>query len=168
MSEPKTISDEKATETQSAQTPTAESAVAAGRTRYESAMQMQEAAAKCAELLSAVRQFQAAIQTSPDTLEAYGWLAHTYRILAGATRPTDPERAEMLTRYACAVACEGSRHASSAAAIPIRTKQEVRTLIAWLRTTRHVSQADAETEMETIRAQALAPALDADTLSSRE
>jgi hypothetical protein len=155
MSEPKTISDEKPAE---AQTPSAETAVAAGRARYESAMDKQDAGTKCAELLQAVRQFQNAIQVAPDAPEAYGWLAQTYRMLASATRPTDAERADLLTRFACAIAWEGTLR-STPTSIPIRTKQEVRTLTAWLRTTRHLSLADAEQEMKALHEQSLETAL---------
>jgi hypothetical protein len=138
---------------------TAENALASGRTKYEAAMARAEAAARSPELLESVRQFQNAIQMDPDTLEAYGWLAQTYRMIAAGARNSDPNRAEMLTRYACAVAWEGTARASSAAAIPIRTKQEVRTLIAWLRTTRHLSATDAEAEMESLRDQWIHAAL---------
>jgi hypothetical protein len=63
------------------------------------------------------------------------------------------------------VAWEGTARASSAAAIPIRTKQEVRTLIAWLRATRHLSATDAEKEMESMRHQCIHAALTGTTSS---
>jgi hypothetical protein len=162
MSKSKTAVIEKPAE---AQPTTAEGALVSGRTKYEAAMAKAEAAARSPELLESVRQFQNAIQMDPGSLEAYGWLAQTYRMIAAGIRNSDPNRAEMLTRYACAVAWEGTARASSAAAIPIRTKQEVRTLIAWLRTTRHLSASDAEKEMESMRHQCIRAALTGTTSS---
>jgi len=151
MSEPKTIIDEKPTQ----QTPTAESELAFGRTHYESAMDKQDPIARRPELEEAVGHFQASIRMAPDSLEGYGWLAQTYRMLAASTRASDPDQAEFYTRFACAVAWEGSSRSTSPAATPIRVKQEVRTLIAWLRTTRHLSPEHAEEEMKTLREQCL-------------
>jgi hypothetical protein len=156
MSKTKTAVAEKPKETQPG---TSEGALAAGRNKYESAMAKPEPAARTPELLEAVRSFREAIQINPDSHEGYGWLAQTYRMIAAAVRPADGGNADRLTRYACAVAWEGTSRASSAAAIPIRTKQEVRTLVAWLRATRHLSSADAEAEMQSLRDQCLVDAL---------
>ena len=142
---------------------TTDAALSGGRTKYESAMAKIEPAARVPELLEAVRQFQTAIQIDPDLLEAYGWLAQTYRMIAAGVRPNDSTQADRLARYACAVAWEGTSRASSAASIPIRTKQEVRTLIAWLRTTRHLSASDAEAAMQSLRDQVLIAALTGST-----
>ena len=161
MSEPKIV-EERPTQPESPaqQTPTADSALASGRIEYEAAMAKGEVARRPALEKAAVH-FQVAIAMNPGGLEAYGWLSQCYRMLAAAMRAQEPDLADLFTRFACAVAWEGSSRASSAAATPIRVKQEVRTLIAWLRATRHVAATDAESEMQRLREQCLEAALGA-------
>jgi hypothetical protein len=154
MSEPKVVEEPLAQK----EAPTAESALAAGRNRYDIAMKKDNDSARCLDLLEAAHQFQRAIQLAPDAPEAYGWLAQSYRMMASASRKADSDRADLLTRFACAVAWEGSIR-STPTSVTIRTKQEVRTLMAWLRATRHLSPADAEQEMKVIHGQSLEQAL---------
>jgi hypothetical protein len=154
MSEPKVVEEQLAQK----EAPTAESALAAGRNRYDIAMKKDSDPARCLDLLEAAHQFQRAIQIAPDAPEAYGWLAQSYRMMAAASRKSDSDRADLLTRFACAVAWEGSIR-STPTSVTIRTKQEVRTLMAWLRATRHLSPTDAEQEMKTIHGQSLEQAL---------
>lgn len=137
---------------------TSESALASGRTEYEAGMAKGEGARRSALEKAAVH-FQVAIALHPNALEAYGWLSQCYRMLAAAMRAGEPDLADLFTRFACAVSWEGSTRAASAAATPIRVKQEVRTLIAWLRATRHVPATDAEAEMAKLRDQCLEAAL---------
>lgn len=167
MSERKTVVEERLTkqETQTPETPPQpphapswEAALAEGRTEYESAMAKHEAARR-SSLEKAAVHFQVAITLNPDGLETFGWLSQTYRMLAAGMRPAEPDLADLFTRFACAVSWEGSSRAPSAAATPIRVKQEVRTLIAWLRATRHVAPANAESEMAKLRDQCLEAAL---------
>lgn len=154
MSEPKIVEEQVTAK----EAPTAESALAAGRTRFDAGMKRDHDSARCLDLLEAAHQFQRAVQLAPDAPEAYGWLAQTYRMMAAASRQADGDRADLLTRFACAVAWEGTIR-STPTSVTIRTKQEVRTLIAWLRATRHLSPADAEAEMKTIHEQSLEQAL---------
>lgn len=165
MSEPKVVEDrptqpESASSTSSTPAQTAESALAAGRSEYEAAMSRGETARRPALEKAAVH-FQVAIALNSDALEAYGWLSQCYRMLAAAMRPHEPDLADLFTRFACAVSWEGSSRAASPAATPIRVKQELRTLIAWLRATRHVPATDAEAEMAKLRDQCLEAALGA-------
>jgi len=155
MSEPKLVVEEKLTQKE---VPTVERALTDGRAKYESAMGRQKDSDRASDLLDAARQFMTAIQIAPDAPEAYGWLAQCYRMMAAAARKSDGDRADLLTRYACAVAWEGTVR-STPTSVTIRTKQEVRTLTAWLRTTRHLSPADAEAEMKSIHEQSLEAAL---------
>lgn len=172
MSEPKIV-EERATQapqsTQNPQSPSsgqepavpaqsADGALTAGRAEFEAAMAKGDTARRPALEKAAVH-FQVAIALNPGALEAYGWLSQTYRMLAAAMRANQPDLADLFTRFACACAWEGSTRASSAAATPIRVKQEVRTLIAWLRATRHVAATDAEAEMANLRDQCLDAAL---------
>ena len=122
-------------------------------------MSKQDPIARRPLLQKAGAHFQAAIHANPDAMEAYGWLSQTYRMLAAVMRTDQPDLADLFTRVACAAAWEGSSRASSPAATPIRVKQEVRTLIAWLRATRHVAATDAEAAMQTLRDQCLEGAL---------
>jgi hypothetical protein len=154
MSEPKIVEEQVTAK----EAPTAESALAAGRNRFDAAMKRDNDSARCLDLLEAAHQFQRAIQIAPDAPEAYGWLAQSYRMMAAASRKSDVDRADLLTRYACSVAWEGTIR-STPTSVTIRTKQEVRTLMAWLRATRHLSPADAEAEMKTIHEQSLEQAL---------
>jgi hypothetical protein len=164
MSEPKTVvvppaQQEPKTPPETPSTPNWEGALAAGRTEYESATARNDVVARRPALEKAAVHFQVAIALQPNALEAYGWLSQTYRMLAAAMRAQEPDLADLFTRMACACAWEGSSRAPSPAATPIRVKQEVRTLIAWLRTTRHVAATEAEAEMAAIRAQCLEAAL---------
>lgn len=154
MSEPKIV-DEQLTQKEA---PTADSALVTGRNRFDAAMKKEADSARCLDLLEAAHQFQRAIQIAPDAPEAYGWLAQTYRMMASASRAADADRADLFTRFACAVAWEGTAR-TTPTSVTIRTKQEVRTLIAWLRATRHLSPADAEAEMQAIHRQSLEQAL---------
>lgn len=154
MSDPKIVEEQLTAK----EAPTAESALSAGRNRYDAAMKKDNDSARCLDLLEAAHQFQRAIQIAPDAPEAYGWLAQTYRMMAAASRAGDAERADLFTRFACAVAWEGTVRLN-ATSVTIRNKQEVRTLTAWLRATRHLSPADAEAEMKTIHEQSLEQAL---------
>jgi hypothetical protein len=154
MSDPKIVEEQLAQK----EAPTAETAMVAGRGRYDAAMKKDNDSARCLDLLEAAHQFQRAIQIAPDAPEAYGWLAQTYRMMAAASRAADTDRADLFTRFACAVAWEGTLR-STPTSVTIRTKQEVRTLVAWIRATRHLSSADAEAEMKTIHGQSLEQAL---------
>ncbi|HYJ32041.1 MAG TPA: hypothetical protein VE326_02360 [Candidatus Binatia bacterium] len=154
MSEPKIVEEQVTAK----EAPTAESALTSGRTRFDVAMKKDSDSARCLDLLEAAHQFQRAIQIAPDAPEAYGWLAQTYRMMAAASRAADSDRADLFTRFACAIAWEGTIR-STPTSVTIRTKQEVRTLVAWLRATRHLSPADAEAEMKVIHGLSLEQAL---------
>jgi hypothetical protein len=169
MSEPKIVEERPTQAPQSTNPPSADTqpaapaqsadgALTAGRAEFESAMAKGDPARRPGLEKAAVH-FQVAITLNPGALEAYGWLSQTYRMLASAMRANQPDLADLFTRFACACAWEGSTRASSPAATPIRVKQEVRTLIAWLRATRHVAATDAEAEMANLRDQCLEAAL---------
>ena len=145
---------------------TSESAVVGGRNKYESALTRKSTGERKADLLEAIRLFQAAIRMDSETLDAYGWLSQSLRSLAAAVRTDDHERADYFLRCACAIAWEGNVR-SSPTSVPVRTKQEVRTLVAWLRTTKHLSPEIAESEMEVLRALHLREVLDAEQFVER-
>ena len=117
------------------------------------------------KLRLALPHFQAAIRINSGRDEGYGWLARTLRLLGQSIRVRYPENSSQCLRYACAVVWEG-RSLTPAAALSVFTKQEAKSLLAWVRLTRRLDPASGEAEMEALRAEFLTPALRFDTLAS--
>jgi hypothetical protein len=111
------------------------------------------------EQVEAARRAQEAIKKDSESPENYTALASALRLLAGITRARYPEAADNLLHLASAAAWEAKRR-STPALISGRTKQEVKTLTAWLRMKNHLSPEAAEEQMEQIRAQRLSDALE--------
>jgi hypothetical protein len=112
-----------------------------------------------AQQVEAARRAQDAIKLNSESPEHYTALASALRALAGITRERYPEAADNLLRLACAAAWEAKRR-STPALISGRTRQEVKTLTAWLRMKNHASPEAAEGQMEEIRAERLAEAVE--------
>ena len=111
------------------------------------------------EHVEAARRAQEAIKKDSESPENYTALASALRLLAGITRARYPEAADNLLHLASAAAWEAKRR-STPALISGRTKQELKTLTAWLRMKNHLSPEAAEEQMEQIRVQRLADALE--------
>jgi hypothetical protein len=114
-------------------------------------------------LRDAARDFRAAIRLEAERDEAYGWLARTLRLLSKARIAVRPEEAIQDLRLACAVAWEAKRR-TPAATLSVFTKQEAKTLLAWVRATRRLGPVAGEAEMEALRSDLLTSALDPDTI----
>jgi len=110
------------------------------------------------EHVDAARRAQEAITKDPESPENYTALAAALRMLAYAIRERNAEAADDLLRLACAAAWE-AKSKSDPALISGRTKQEVKVLIAWLRTKNHLSPDAAEGVMEQFRTEFLDRAL---------
>lgn len=111
------------------------------------------------EPANAVRSAQSAIQKDPALPENYAILAGSLRTLAQSLRERDPLRADELLHLACAAAWEAKRQ-SGRVETSGRTKLEVKTLLAWLRTRNHLAPQEAESLMDRIHSEQLARALD--------
>ena len=117
------------------------------------------------KLRGAMTHFQAAIRINSGRDEGYGWLARTLRLLGQSIRVKYPENSAQCLRYACAVVWEG-RSKTPAASLSVFTKQESKSLLAWVRLTRRLDPVTGEAEMEALRAEFLTTALRFDTMSS--
>jgi hypothetical protein len=111
------------------------------------------------EHVEAARRALEAIKQDSERPENYTALASALRMLAQPARERDPEAADNLLLLACAAAWEARRR-STPALISGRTKQEVKTLTAWLRMKNHLTPEAAEGQMEEIRTKRLADSLD--------
>jgi len=111
------------------------------------------------EHAEAARAARAAIEKNPDLPVNYAALAGALRLLAQSTRERSAEGADHLLHLACAAAWEAKR-LSGPGLTSGRTKQEVKVLIAWLRTRTHLAPEASEVLMEQIRSEYLGPALD--------
>jgi len=116
------------------------------------------APAPATEHVDAARRAQEAIKKDPESPENYTALAAALRMLAYSVRERNAEAADDLLRLACAAAWE-AKSRSDPALISGRTKQEVKVLIAWLRTKNHLSPDAAEAVMEQFRSEFLERAL---------
>ena len=112
-----------------------------------------------AQQVEAALRAQEAIKLNSESPENYTALASALRSLAGITRERYPEAADNLLHLASAAAWEAKRR-STPALISGRTKQEVKTLTAWLRMKNHLSPETAEAQMEEIREKRLPEALE--------
>jgi len=111
------------------------------------------------ELAAAVRSAQSAIQKDPERPENYAFLAGALRAVAQSRRERNPHEADDLLHLACAAACEAKRR-SGRMETSGRTKQEVKILLAWLRTKNHLGPAEAESLMDRLHTEQLSRALD--------
>jgi tetratricopeptide (TPR) repeat protein len=142
-----------------------EGAMHRGREFLDAAAQEPSLARAEALLRDAARDFRAAIRLDPDRDEAYGWLARAYRLLAKSMTAVNPDEAIQALRRACAVAWEAKRQ-TPPPMLSVFTKQEAKTLLAWVRATRRLGPAAGEAEMDALRAEFLTSALDPDTIGS--
>ena len=115
------------------------------------------------EPADAARAAQAAIQKEPALPENYATLAGALRMLAQSLRERNPQGSDHLLHLACAAAWEAKRK-SAPELISGRTKQEVKILIAWLRTRNHVAPEASESLMDRIHSEYLVRALDGSDL----
>jgi hypothetical protein len=116
-----------------------------------------------AEPAGAARTAQAAIRKEPDLAENYAMLAGALRMLAQSLRERNPQGSDHLLHLACAAVWEAKRR-SGQGLISGRTKQEVKILIAWLRTRNHVAPEASEALMDRIHSEYLGRALDGSDL----
>jgi hypothetical protein len=107
----------------------------------------------------AVRAAQAEIRKDPSLPENYTMLAGALRTLAQSLRERDPQSSDHLLHLACAAVWE-AKNRSGPGLTSGRTKQEVKILIAWLRTRNHVGPEASESLMDQIRSDYLDRALD--------
>ena len=84
-------------------------------------------------------------------------------MLAQSLRGPNPEGSDHLLHLACAAAWEAKRR-SGPGLISGRTKQELKILIAWLRTRNHIAPEAAESLMDRIHSEHLGQALDGSDL----
>jgi len=140
-------------------------AMRTGRALVDEAAQEPSPAITAKTLQQAMRHFQGAIAMNNLRDEGYGWLARTLRLLAQTIRPWNPERSVHCLQYACAVAWE-ARSQTPAAALSVFTKQEAKTLLAWVRMSKRLDPQAGEIEMEALRAEFLTTALDPETMAS--
>jgi len=110
------------------------------------------------EQAEAARQAREAIKKDPNSPENYTALAGGLRMLSQFLRERNPEASDNLLFLASAAAWEAKRR-STPVLISGRTKQEVKVLIAWLRTKNHLSPDAAEAVMEQFRSEFLERAL---------
>lgn len=115
------------------------------------------------ELAGAARAAQAAIRNEPAMPENYAMLAGALRLLAQSLRERNPPGSDRLLHLACAAAWEAKR-LSGPGLTSGRTKQEVKILIAWLRTRNHITPDAAEGLMDRIHSEYLGEALDGSDL----
>jgi hypothetical protein len=115
------------------------------------------------ELAGAVQTAQAAIRNEPAVPENYGMLAAALRVLAQSMRERNPQGSDRLLHLACAAAWEAKR-LSGPGLTSGRTKQEVKILIAWLRTRNHIAPEAAESLMGRIHSEHLSQALEGSDL----
>jgi len=111
------------------------------------------------EHAEAARAAQAAIENNPDSPENYAALAGALRLLAQSLRERNAENADHLLHLACAAAWEAKRM-SGPGLTSGRTKQELKILIAWLRTKNHVAPEAAEKLIDQIHSEYLSRALE--------
>lgn len=116
-----------------------------------------------AEPADAVRAAQAEIRKDPALPENYTMLAGALRTLAQTLRERDPHSSDYLLHLACAAAWEAKRK-SGPGLTSGRTKQEVKILIAWLRTKNHVGPEASESLMDRIHSEHLGHAIDGSDL----
>jgi len=117
------------------------------------------------EPAEAARAAQAAIRKEPDVPDNYTVLAGALRTLAQSLREGKPEDSDHLLHLACAAAWEAKRRFGPGL-VSGRTKQEVKILIAWLRTKNHIGPEASESLMDQIHSQHLSEALDGSELFS--
>jgi hypothetical protein len=134
-----------------------------GRMLVEAASRETESSRRTPRLREAARQFQDAARIDPARDESLGWLARALRLLAQSVRELDAVQATRFLRCACAAAWEGKSR-TSPAALSVFTKQEAKSLVAWVRATRRLDPHAGEREMELLRAEFLTSALDPDTI----
>lgn len=115
------------------------------------------------ELADAARAAQAAIRNEPATPENYATLAAALRVLAQSLRERNPQGSDRLLHLACAAAWEAKR-LSGPGLTSGRTKQEVKILIAWLRTRNHITPEGSESLIDRIHSEHLGQALDGSDL----
>jgi len=115
------------------------------------------------EPADAARAAQAAIRKEPAMPENYAILAGALRALAQSLRERNPEGSDHLLHLACAAAWEAKRR-SGPGLTSGRTKQEVKILIAWLRTRNHTGPEASESLMDRILSEHLNQALDGSDL----
>lgn len=137
--------------------------IAKGRAALEEAATQKAADPRNAKLIEAVARFQEAVGMDPSADDAMGWLSKALRTLAQSVRPGGPEAADWLLRCAAAVAWE-ARSTAPTATISGLSKQEAKTLLAWVRTTRHLSPSGGEAAMDDLRGQHLADAMDLEAI----
>lgn len=140
-------------------------AMSLGRALVDAAAQETNPARAAQKLRQAMRQFQAAIARNSMKDEGYGWLGRTLRLLAQSIRDHKPEAATHCLLYACAVVWEG-RSKTPSAALSVFTKQEAKSLVAWVRMSKRLDPVAGEREMETLRSTYLTMALDPDTMAA--
>jgi hypothetical protein len=138
-----------------------------GRTLVDEAAQEADPVVTAAMLGRAALHFQAAIAINPARDESYGWLARTFRLLAQSVRRTNEETATHYLRCACAIAWEGKCRTPSFS-LSVFTKQEAKTLLAWVRTSRRLDPKAGEVEMNALRVEFLTSALDPDTIADAQ
>lgn len=117
------------------------------------------------QLADAARAAQAAIRNEPALPENYAMLAAALRVLAQSLRERNPQGSDRLLHLACAAAWEAKR-LSGPGLTSGRTKQEVKILIAWLRTRNHIDPDAAEGLIERIHSERLGEARDGSDLLS--
>jgi len=140
-----------------------EDAMHRGRMLVEVATREAEISQGAPLLRDAVQQFQDAVGLDRDRDESYGWLARAFRLLAQAVRERDPDTAAMYLSCACAAAWEGKSR-TEPATLSVFTKQEAKSLLAWIRATRRLGPTEGEREMNALRVEFLTTALDPDTI----
>jgi hypothetical protein len=136
-----------------------------GRALVDEAAQATIPAERISKLRQATRQFQSAIGLHPSKDEGYGWLARALRLLAQAIRERDPEASTICLRHACAAAWE-ARVTTPASSLSVFTKQEAKTLLAWVRMSKRLDPKAGESQMEALRAEFLTAALDPERMAA--
>jgi hypothetical protein len=136
-----------------------------GRALVDESAQEPSPAITAKKLQQAMRHFQTAIAINNLRDEGYGWLARTLRLLSQTIRAWNPEGSTHCLQYACAVVWE-ARSNTPAASLSVFTKQEAKTLVAWVRMSKRLDPQAGEVEMEALRAEFLTTALDPDTMAS--
>ena len=140
-------------------------AMSRGRALVDAAAQDPSPSASTAKLRQAMRHFQTAVAVNSAKDEGYGWLARTLRLLSQSLRERNIEASTHCLRYASAVAWE-ARTKTLAASLSVFTKQEAKTLLAWVRMSKRLDPRAGEAEMDALRAEFLTPALDPDTMAA--
>ena len=113
----------------------------------------------------AVRAAQDAIRKEPTLPENYTVLAGALRTLAQSLREGNREGSDHLLHLACAAAWE-AKSKFGPELVSGRTKQEIKILIAWLRTKNHIGPEASESLMDEIHSKHLSEALDESVLSN--